>query len=343
MSSDDNGWLLDGDTQVPPRPKRQRRRPVVIGLLIVAGLLALVVVTGGLYAASVYRALDKNLQHDSSVTPLPVDGEGGVARPPKKNARTLDVLIVGSDDRGNGNGGRSDALMLVHVNAARDHAYIVSFPRDLYVPIPGHGKNKINAAFAFGGTALTMQTLEGLTGTRIDHAAQIDMQGFIALTDDLGGVTVNNAHYSKSGAWEFPVGRITISGEQALAYVRERKQLPGGDLDRAERQRAVVQAMMKKALSPQFAGKPGGFLDFIAKAARSVTVDDSLTGSRLMQLALSMRIKSDDISTLQVPVSGLGTGPGGMSIVLLDQKRMPDLAKALQDDSMEDYLRTHGR
>ena len=131
--------------------------------------------------------------------------------------------------------------MVVHLNKAHDQAYITSFPRDMYVDIPGHGKNKINAAFAFGGTQLMVQTLESLLGTRMDHVVMVDFEGFIKLTESLGGVTVKNKTAFSSHGFDYPKGEITIKGEEALWFVRERKSLPNGDLDRAENQRNVYQ------------------------------------------------------------------------------------------------------
>ena len=130
-------------------------------------------------------------------------------------------------------------------------AYIISFPRDMYVNIPGYGKNKINAAFAFGGAPLAVRTLENLTGVRMDHVVLIDFEGFIRLTEDLHGVTVTNKTAFSSHGFDYPKGKITIAGEEALWFVRERHQLPGGDLDRAENQRNVIKAIVQKGLSAE--------------------------------------------------------------------------------------------
>ena len=83
-------------------------------------------------------------------------------------------------------------MMLVHIPADRKGAYVTSIMRDTWLDIPGHGKAKINAAFAYGGVPLAVQTLEGLLDTRIDHVAAIDFEGFKGLTDALGGVEINN-------------------------------------------------------------------------------------------------------------------------------------------------------
>ena len=135
---------------------------------------------------------------------------------------------MGSDSTvaGNAGHGRSDSLMVMHLAADRKSAYMISFPRDMYVPIPGHGKNKINAAFALGGPSLTVRTLERLLNTRMDHVAVIDYGGFINMTKELGGVTVYNKHASAYQGYKFPVGDVSLRGDQALAYVRERNNLP---------------------------------------------------------------------------------------------------------------------
>ena len=94
----------------------------------------------------------------------------------------MNYVLLGSDSRDpdNAGAGRSDTIMVVHLNTKRNQAYIISFPRDMYVDIPGYGKNKINAAYSFGGVPLTVRTLESLTGTRMDHVVLVDFEGFIA-------------------------------------------------------------------------------------------------------------------------------------------------------------------
>ena len=140
----------------------------------------------------------------------------------------MNYVLLGSDSRdpGDAGAGRSDSIMVVHLNKAHDKAYIISFPRDMCVDIPGHGKGKINAAFSYGGAQLTVQTLENLLGARMDHVVMVDFQGFIDLTEDLGGVTVKNKTAFSSHGYDYPKGEITIAGKKALWFVRERKRCP---------------------------------------------------------------------------------------------------------------------
>ena len=230
-----------------PATQRKRRTWLAAVLTAVALLLVRALIAGALYAFSIDRAVNDNLRHSTDQLPAETPtAKGEKARPAKGSGEAINYVLMGSDSRdvGNAGHGRSDVLMVMHLAADRKSAYMISFPRDMYVPIPGHGKNKINAAFAFGGPQLTVRTLEGLLDTRMDHVALIDFEGFIQLTEELGGVRVYNKYGSVSGGYNFPVGNVTLRGEEALAYVRERKQLPHGDLDRAERQRAVLQAIL---------------------------------------------------------------------------------------------------
>ena len=228
--------------------------------------------------------------------------------------------------------------MVVHLNKAHDEAYITSFPRDMWVDIPGHGKNKINAAFAYGGTPLMIQTLEGLLGTRMDHVVMVDFEGFMKLTESLGGVTVKNKNAFTSHGFDYPEGEITIAGEQALWFVRERKSLPNGDLDRAENQRMVIKAIVAKGLSPEIVANPTAFTGFISGVAEHVTVDASLSDQTIRDLALSLRLTSADIHLLQAPISGFGTSPDGQSIDVVDEPQLEALGKAMKKDTMDAYL-----
>ena len=324
-----------------PATRRTRRTWLAAVLTAVALLLVGVLIAGALYALSIDRAVNDNLRHNSDQLPAETPtAKGEKARPAKGSDEAINYVLMGSDSRdiGNAGRGRSDVLMVMHLTADRKDAYMISFPRDMYVPIPGHGKNKINAAFAFGGPQLTVRTLEGLLDTRMDHVVLIDFEGFIQLTEELGGVRVYNKYASVSGGYNFPVGNVTLRGEEALAYVRERKQLPHGDLDRAERQRVVLQAILAKGLAKETVSNPFKFVNFARGVARHVSVDDRLTERELRKTALSLRMSSKDVHMLQAPISGFGTSPTKQSIDVVDRKKLAQLAKALRNDQMDTYL-----
>lgn len=326
------------EAAAPGRGRWSRILPkaaVAAALLVVLALVGVVT-----YAGSIDHSVSTNLQQADELPPDLPEDPGDEPRPPKSAsaAEAVNYVIIGSDSRTADPGqGRSDVLMVLHLDGDRRGASLISFPRDMYVSIPGHGKNKINAAYAFGGAPLTVRTLEGMLGVRMDHVAIIDFTGFIALTDELGGVTVDNPYASVSQGYSFPVGDVTVRGAQALAYVRERHQLPGGDLSRAERQRLVVQAMLKKVGSKDVLLNPVKFNRFVGAATRQVTVDRDLTPAQLRKAALSVRFKPDDLISIQAPIDGFGTSPSGQSIDKVDTDRMKELKKALREDGMDDY------
>jgi LCP family protein required for cell wall assembly len=322
-----------------PQPKRRRLLPKI--LIAAAVLLIAAIGAGLLYAATIDRSLTKNLNRGVE---LPSEGPSAAGTPQKaQETGALNYVLLGSDSRdpGNESNGRSDTIMLVHLNAKRTKAYIVSFPRDMYVNIPGYGKNKINAAFAFGGPPLAVRTLENLTGVGMDHVVLIDFEGFIRLTDDLHGVTVTNKTAFSSHGFHYAKGKITIAGEQALWFVRERHQLPGGDLARAENQRNVIKAILDKGLSAEVISDPATSINFIANVAKHLTVDNGLSDSEIRRTALSLRLTGKDIALLQAPISGFGTSRDGQSIDLVDAAKMAELSNALKKDKLSEYVKKY--
>jgi polyisoprenyl-teichoic acid--peptidoglycan teichoic acid transferase len=338
----------DSGKAVEPQQRRRGRRWALRGLAILVALIAVVVAAGGIYVGSVSRSFTSNVQREpllpATTAPTKPDATAKPApnRPAAGETEALNYVLMGSDSRDldNSGAGRSDVLMVLHLAADRQNAYVISFPRDLYVPIPGYGKNKINAAFAFGGPPLTVQTLEQMLDVRMDHVALIDFEGFIALTDQLGGVTVDNKHASSSRGYDFPAGKITISGDEALAFVRERYTLPQGDLDRAERQRQVVQAILAKGMSREVLANPVRFNSFVAGISRHLTIDDQLSDAEIRKTALSLRLTASDVHLLQSPITGFDT-VDGMSIDVVDERRTKELARALRDDTMDKYLENY--
>ena len=144
----------------------------------------------------------------------------------------------------------SDSLMLLHIGGGTP--VLISIPRDSYVPIPGHGTNKINAALGFGGPTLLIQTVENVTGLNINHYMGIGFGGLDSVVNQVGGVRIclkTALHDSDSGA-NLPAGCQTLNGAQALAFVRDRHSFANEDLQREQDQRAFLKALLGKATSP---------------------------------------------------------------------------------------------
>lgn len=329
------------------RPRR-RRRGLIAGLSITLGVLLVIGGLLGYYAWSINDSVASNIHRGASMPPdstRPSAGtQPGDPQPTVDNGKPVNFVLIGSDSRdpANEGDGRSDTLMVLHLDANRKHAYLISFPRDMWVAIPGHGTAKINAAYSWGGTALTIQTLEQLLNVRMNHVVVIDFDGFMQLTDELGGVTVVNDYPFTKDGYTYPKGKITISGKKALWFVRERHQLPAGDFDRAANQRKVVKAIFDKMVSPAVLANPGKFTSLISIMAKNVTVDDGLTNADIRSLALSSRdMTSSDLITLQAPVSGTGTSSDGQSIDIVNTQQLAIMAKALRDDDMASYVKQY--
>ncbi len=204
-------------------------------------------------------------------------------------------LHVG-DDFGTEN---SDSLMLLHLGSGRP--VLISIPRDSYVPIPGHGYNKINAALGFGGPSLLIKTVENVTGLRINNYMGIGFGGLVSVVNQVGGVTMclpNALHDYDSGA-NIPAGCHNLDGAQALAFVRDRHSFADEDLQRIEDQRAFLKALLDKATSPGVYLNPFVALPFGSAAASSLSVDQGTKLYQLIQVALALR----DPQTGTVPVA----------------------------------------
>jgi polyisoprenyl-teichoic acid--peptidoglycan teichoic acid transferase len=320
-----------------PPPSRQRR--LRVALIALAGALVLVVAAAAVYVVVLERSITSNIRRGDT---LPSSSD--TARPSRDPdvSGVLNYVLLGSDSRqaGDQQAGRSDAIMVVHLNAAHDHAYVISFPRDMWVTIPGHGENKINAAYPLGGPQLTVRTLEELTGVRMDHVVQIDFDGFVQLTKELGGVRVRNKVAFTSHGYRYPKGWITIKGKKALWFVRERHAFPRGDLDRAENQRKVLKAIIAKGLSPEVIADPARFTAFLGGLAKHMTVDQTLTDAEIRATALSLRLVAKNIVLMQAPLSGLAT-IDGQSVAVIDRAKMAELAEAMKKDTMAAYVKKY--
>ena len=214
-----------------------------------------------------------------------------------------DWLLVGSDSReglsdeqtkklhvGHAKGQRTDTIILLHI-ASSGPSTMVSLPRDSYVPIPGHGRNKLNAAYAFGGAPLLAQTVERVTGIRLDHYAEIGFGGFVGMTDAVGGVELcpkRNIRDKKSGL-RVKKGCQEMDGVTALAYVRARYFDPRGDLGRVQRQQEFLGAIFHEATKPTSIVNPFQIVALGNAGTGSLTVDEDDGPIDLLRFGLAMR------------------------------------------------------
>jgi LCP family protein required for cell wall assembly len=292
-------------------------------LKAIAIAVAVVVVVVGAGGWLVYRHLDKN------ITSLNVTGALGPDRPteivkPDAPDKPLNILLLGSDTReGKGNHiggetpGLSDTAILLHISADRKLAYGVSLPRDAMVQRPdcerkdGNGTDPgglsmFNAAYAVGGPACTIKTVEQLTHIRVNHFVVIDFHGFKKMVDALGGVEVcvPKEVNDTTGHITLPAGTYDVKGERALDYVRVRHDISdNGDIGRMKRQQTFLASMANKAVSMGTLVNPVRLYKFLDAATKSLTTDPGLASlNKLAGLSRSVKgIGLDQIQFLTVP------------------------------------------
>jgi len=240
---------------------------------------------------------------------------------------------------------RSDTIMLAHIPADQTQAYLISIPRDSLVAIPGEGRQKINAAFSFGGPDLAVRTVENLTGVFIDHIAMIDWAGFKDLTRAIGGVQVTVAETftdpRNNRTWE--EGTYNLEGKKALQYVRTRYGLEQGDFDRIKRQQNFLRAVMQKTVSRGTLANPIKLTNLMGAITEATTVDSGWSAGDMRSLALSMRdLGPSDVQYLTAPVAGTKDVDGVGNVVVLKKKESNALWKSVRDDDVQAYLNKYG-
>lgn len=281
--------------------------------------------------------IDTSLRRIPALTNLP-------DRPPSGSGTTW--LLVGSDSRqdlspeqqsefatgGDLGDGRTDTILLVHVPSLGSGVptTMVSIPRDSYLPIPGHGEDKINAAFAIGGAPLLAQTVEKATGLRLDHYAEIGFDGFAVMVDAVGGVTMCPPEPISDplAGIELPAGCQKLDGRSALGYVRTRA-TPRADLDRMINQRQFMAALMHRAASPAVLLNPLRWYPMAHAASGAMTVDQGAHVWDLLRLGWALH---GTVTTTTVPI-GEFTGSDSGSVVVWDGDAAARLFQALQTDS----------
>ncbi|MFD5737661.1 LCP family protein [Streptomyces sioyaensis] len=305
------------DRPGPPRiPPRRRHRWRWAAAVAVGALLA-----GSAAGWVVYTKLNGNIRTDSATERELRKWES--ERPPAGPPNAENVLLIGSDSRKGGNrrygrssGQRSDTTMLLHLAADRKSATAVSIPRDLMVEVPhckradgtetGPRTAQFNSAFALGGPACTIRTVEKLTRIRIAHYMILDFVGFTRMVDAVGGVQVclNRPVQDTEAHLTLPAGRQTLHGEAALGYVRARKSLGNGsDTQRMQRQQQFLGALVKKVQSNGVLLNPTRLYPVLDAATSSLTTDAALASLRgLYELVRSTRsIPTDRVQFLTVP------------------------------------------
>ncbi|MBZ8177033.1 LytR family transcriptional regulator [Corynebacterium sp. 3HC-13] len=256
---------------------------------------------------------------------------------PEINQNSMNFLILGTDARNSDpniseweeRGQRSDTIMIIQVEKISHKINVLEFQRDTWVDIPGYGKGKLNWAYSYGGMPLAIRTVENFSGIRIDHCAVANFNGFVKLTDAVGGVDMSTT----------TEGTKHYDGKSALNFVRERYKLPNGNFDRTRRQmlwiQAIYQTIQEQGILKN-AAKINSFIDILSE---SIVVDRNFEFSDVRQLMKSFyNMADDDLLFISMPNKGVGT-EGDQSIVIADPEAMNQLADAWRTDQVSQFVR----
>ena len=290
---------------------------IVVGIVVIGvGVGAKVYFDISSSVKETYEAVDRNKSEKPREEPLDL-----------KKEQPFSILLLGIDtgDLGRIEQGRSDTLMVATVNPKEKKTTLVSIPRDTYLEIVGHGTDdKVNHAYAFGGPAMSMDTIEKYLDIPIDHYVSVNMMGIKELVDAVGGVDVNNdLEFDQSGE-HFDFGPIHLEGDRTLAYLRMRHEDTRGDYGRQLRQRSVVEAIVKKGLSLSGVSQYKNILDAMEGNVRTdMTLDD------MQKIALNYREGFTKINSLQM--QGEGFMQDGISYQRVDEDELANIQKELKN------------
>jgi LCP family protein required for cell wall assembly len=347
--------------------------PVRVGVRGLFASISLVVLLGSGIAWVTFKNFNADVPRGESVPTL-----GANEHDPDGSAQN--ILLIGNDTRAGATAAElkalhtghdkstanADTMMVLHVPAGGGRPTLVSFPRDSWVTIPGHGRGKINAAYPDGynaaksagrseeaaqsaGIILTIKTIHALTGLYIDHYMQVSLLGFYRISEAIGGVTVclKSAQNASTDRDEFgsgysgidlPAGVSVIKGVQALAFVRQRHGLPHGDLDRIKRQQYFLKSAFQKITSAGTLLNPFKLRDMLSAVGKSLLVDPKLD---LISLARQFEsLTSGKITFATIPNNGSKLiYPDGVetSIVQVNRSAIPAFITSLEGKHDEAY------
>ncbi|PKR83800.1 LCP family glycopolymer transferase [Heyndrickxia camelliae] len=295
-------------------------------MFILASIVVIFLLGLGGYAYYVYHSVKKTAEqmHEPNVNEEP---------PPEVNItgnpKPISILLMGVDQR-KGDPGRTDTLIVITLNPSKEKMMMISIPRDTRTEIIGKGKmDKINHAYAFGGTKMSIDTVENFVGIPINYYIRVNMKALEELVDAVGGITVQNnvdwydEGYYKKG-YHYKKGSITLDGPQSLGYVRMRHLDPQGDFGRNERQRKVITAIIDKASNISSVTRITNILHALGK-----NVKTNMTFDEMMNIQKNYRNSQNHIT--QYEVHGNGERINGIYYLVVPEEERVKITNDLKE------------
>lgn len=303
-----------GEGAALAKGRRKRTFPLVLSLTVLALFIFAAFAFAGYHLAALWITGDISLGRS--------DKTDGVAEAAPNRPQT--ILLIGVDRRQANEPSRSDTIILAVLDPQKPGVDLLSIPRDTRVKIPGHGYDKINAAHAYGGPELLMDTINDFLGTHVDKYVEVDFQGFARIIDILGGVDIDvdkRMYYPEEGINLRP-GFQHLNGHDALGYVRYRFD-PEGDITRIGRQQKFLKALVDQTLKLGTIPKIPKLINEISKE-----VTTNLSIKEMLSLALSMKdLNGSAVNAHTLP--GEGRYVNGISYFLVDQAKLAETLAAI--------------
>ncbi|WP_101842036.1 LCP family protein [Halobacillus sp. Marseille-P3879] len=302
------------------RKKRQRKKGRWWKVLLF--VMALFIVGGSAVVYSIYQNVKSTVDQDVHESVDSIDNE--VTKKKVEDQEPLNILLLGVDERENDRG-RADTMIVMTLDPDNEKMQMVSIPRDTRTDIIGHGTvDKINHSYAFGGSDMAVDTVENFLDIEIDYYSRVNMEGLQQLVNAVDGVTIDNEFAFTNGSYSFPEGEQHLDGREALAYVRMRKDDPQGDAGRNERQRQVIEGVIREGASFSGVNKFNDILEVLGD-----NVSTNMTFSDMRKLATDYRAARKNVDTYQV--EGDGTYIGEVWYLLVPDREVQKVHQMIND------------
>ncbi|MGD7043285.1 LytR family transcriptional regulator [Jeotgalibacillus proteolyticus] len=302
--------------------RRERKKKKWLKWLLLS--FAVLLLGAGAYVFTVYQSLNTATEkmHD------PIERESSEKRVEQVKFNEQDpfsVLMLGVDERGDDQG-RSDTMIVMTVNPKEETTKLLSIPRDTMTEIVGKGiDDKINHAYAFGGIPMAMDTVENFLDIPIDYYVQVNMEGFEDIVDAVGGVTVNNSFAFEHGGHNFPEGELTLDGNEALSFSRMRYEDPDGDFGRQERQRQIIQGVVREGASINSLWNYGNIFDALGN-----NIKTNLTFDQMVDIQSEYRAAASNFEQTSIQ-SGYGERIDNIYYYIVPDEEIQSIQASLKD------------
>ncbi|RWZ59153.1 transcriptional regulator LytR [Halobacillus fulvus] len=286
-------------------------------------------VAGGAYAFNLYSGAKDTVDEDMHEAVTSIDSE--VTKKKIEENEPLHILLIGVDQR-EGDVGRSDALMVMTLDAENNRSQIISIPRDTRTEMVGDDPkagslDKINHAYAFGGSDMTVATVESFLDIELDYYVRVNMEGLEGMVDAVGGVTVqNDLDWIGENDFHYRRGELNLTGDNVMRYVRMRYKDPNGDAGRNERQRQVIQAIIDKGASIDSINRVDEVMSVLGNnVATNMKFED------MRNILMNYRGAQQDMSTYQM--TGTGTRINGIYYLQVPDEEVQNVRSMIREYS----------